>query len=45
MKMARCIVELERIYGITKGGNRKSKEENPPLKSQNDLANDIKFYL
>lgn len=41
MKMAKCIMELERIYGIKKGGNRKSKEENPPLKSQKDLANII----
>ena len=38
MKMAKCIVELERIYGIKNGGNRKS---NINSKTQKDLAEQI----
>ncbi|MDT0160305.1 ParB/RepB/Spo0J family partition protein [Bacillus sp. AG4(2022)] len=41
MKMARCIVELERIYGIKKGGDRKSNMNNSYLKTQKQLASDI----
>ena len=44
IKMAKCIMELERIKGIKKGGDRrseKSKEENPLLKTQEDLVNEL----
>lgn len=46
MKMARCIVELERIYGIQRGGDRGNqyKEANPNylgLKTQQNLAQQI----
>ncbi len=42
MKMAKCIVELERIKGIKKGGNRKSKQDNLTLKySQSDMAEEL----
>ncbi|OPX47843.1 hypothetical protein [Clostridium thermobutyricum] len=42
MKMSRCIIELERIKGVTKkGGDRKSKEDNPPLKTQEEFAQEI----
>jgi ParB-like chromosome segregation protein Spo0J len=41
IKLARCLVELERIYGITRGGDRKSKVDNPPLKTQEELAGEI----
>lgn len=47
MKMARCILELERIYGIKHGGSRKSENDYQELpgsswmKSQLDLAKDI----
>lgn len=40
MKMAKCILELERIYGINHGGNRSSLN-NSNLKSQKELASDI----
>lgn len=41
-KMARCIQELERIKGITHGGDRKSNGDNLDLKStQSNLANEI----
>jgi len=33
--------ELERIYGIHNGGDRKSEENNLPLKSQEDLAREL----
>ncbi|MDK0871132.1 hypothetical protein P5F22_01840 [Clostridium perfringens] len=40
--MAKCIVELERIKGIKKGGNRKSKQDNLTLKySQSDMAEEL----
>jgi len=39
--MAKCIVELERIYGIRNGGDRKSDEHNDNLKTQSDLSNEI----
>lgn len=42
MKMARCIMELERIKGIQNGGDRKSNGDNLNLKySQKDLAEDL----
>ncbi|OPD29750.1 hypothetical protein AL713_15860 [Clostridium botulinum] len=41
MKMAKCIKELERIYGIYHGGDRKSNQNNLGLKTQQDLANQI----
>ena len=49
MKMAKCIQELERIKGIRKGGDRKSKEDYPPLiPQQEQLASELgisKKYL
>lgn len=41
MKMAKCIRELERIYGIHHGGDRKSNLNNSDLKTQSDLANQL----
>lgn len=41
VKLGRCIKELERIYGIEKGGDRKSKRQNVALKTQNDLAEEL----
>lgn len=41
VKFGRCIKELERIYGIKNGGDRKSEENNLPLKSQEDLAREL----
>ncbi|MCW6081305.1 hypothetical protein LAV58_02150 [Clostridium botulinum] len=43
MKMAKCIKELERIYGIKKGNNQNSGSEiiSEAKKSQEDLANQI----
>lgn len=45
MKMARCITELERIYGIRKGsaGKVSSLESDnlTPNKTQSDLANQL----
>ena len=38
MKMAKCIMELERIYGIQKGGDRKSNGQNVDLITQENLA-------
>lgn len=44
MKMAKCIVELERIKGINKhGGDRKSNRDYLDLISQKDLANELKI--
>ena len=43
IKFARCIAELERIYDIRNGGNRKSERDNLVLKSQSDLANELGF--
>ncbi|MDK2800589.1 MAG: hypothetical protein PWQ70_2208 [Clostridiales bacterium] len=39
--MARCIQELERIYGIQYGGDRKSSLNNSNLKNQSDLAKEL----
>lgn len=41
VKLGRCIVELERIYGIKNGGDRKSQETKLPLKSQSDIAEEL----
>lgn len=44
VKFGRCIKELERIYGIQHGGDRKSEEStsnNFNLKSQDDLADEL----
>ena len=41
IKLAKCIVELERIYGIRNGGDRKSELNNSTLKTQNDLAKEF----
>ena len=41
MKMARCIVELERIYGIYNGNHKIKDMNNSYAKSQKDLANNI----
>lgn len=40
-KFGRCIQELERIYGIRQGGDRKSNPQNADLKSQKDLAAEL----
>lgn len=42
MKMAKCIMELERIKGIQHGGDRKSKQDNLTLKyNQSDMAEEL----
>lgn len=45
VKFGRCLMELERIYGIQRGGDRKSEEGSKPnnsaLKSQEDLAAEL----
>ena len=41
VKLGRCIKELERIYGIKNGGDRKSEETKLPLKSQGELAEEL----
>lgn len=41
VKFGRCIRELERIYGIRNGGDRKSDGHNVVLKSQTDLADEL----
>ena len=41
VKLGRCIKELERIYGIKNGGDRKSEETKLPLKSQSELAEEF----
>jgi hypothetical protein len=41
MKMARCITELERIYGIKKGNNQNSLQDNLTSKTQSDLVAQI----
>lgn len=42
IKFARCIVELEKVYGIQHGGSV-SSENNSPLKTQKDLAGELGF--
>lgn len=42
LKLAKCAVELERIYGIGHGGDRKSNQNNLGLnRTQQDVANDL----
>ena len=41
VKFGRCIAELERIYGIKNGGDRKSESHNVNLVSQSDLAEQL----
>ena len=44
VKFGRCLMELERIYGIQHGGDRKSDESsgnNSHLKTQSDLADEL----
>ena len=41
VKFGRCITELERIYGIRNGGDRKSDGTKFPLKTQEDLAEEL----
>lgn len=38
IKMGKCIVEMERIYGIKVGGDRKSERQNVVLKTQSGLS-------
>ena len=39
----RGLLELERIYGIQNGGDRKSDGHNVQLKSQDDLAKELEI--
>lgn len=41
VKMGRCIKELERIYGISHGGDRKSSLNFSNLKTQGDIASEF----
>lgn len=41
IKLSRCIKELERIYGISKGNNQHSSLPNNSVSSQDDLAKEI----
>lgn len=41
IKFARCIVFLERFHGIQNGGDKRAEADNPLLKSQSELAEDI----
>ncbi len=43
MKFARCIAELENIYGIRKGNNQSRLLNNSTSKTQADLASDLKM--
>lgn len=43
IKLAKCIVELERIEGIRNGGDRKSDLHNDNLKTQSNLAEELKI--
>lgn len=43
VKIAKCIAELERISGIKNGGDRKSDGHNVNLKTQADLAEELKM--
>lgn len=44
-KVGMRIKELERIYGIEHGGNRKSSSNNCNLKTQSDLAHDMNITV
>lgn len=41
VKLAYCIIELERILGISHGGDRKSSGHNVTLKTESDLAEEL----
>lgn len=41
--MAKCINELERIYGIQRGNNQNSLLNNSTSKTQTDIANDMEM--
>ena len=41
VKLGRCIRELERIYGVERGGDRKSNTNNSVLISQTDIADKL----
>ena len=41
VKLAYCIIELERILGIRNGGDRKSDGHNVTLKTESDLAEEL----
>ena len=43
VKFGRCIAELERIYGIRNGGDRKSDGHNVQVKTQDDLAEELEI--
>lgn len=43
VKLGRCIKELERIYGIKNGGDRKSDGHNVQVKNQDDLASELEM--
>lgn len=43
VKFGRCIKELERIYSIKNGGDRKSDGNNCNLKTQSDLAKELEM--
>ena len=43
IKLAKCIVELERILGIRNGGDRKSGQHNVGVKTQTELAEELKM--
>lgn len=43
VKLGRCIKELEQIYGIKNGGDRKSDGNNCNLKTQSDLAEEFEM--
>ena len=43
VKLGRCIKELERIYGIKNGGDRKSDGHNVQVKTQDDLASELEM--
>ena len=44
IKLAKCIVELERILGIKNGNNQHTRDEhNVQAKTQADLANELKM--
>lgn len=41
IKLSRCIVKLEEIYGIKHGNNQFWRGNNFPSKTQEELANDL----
>lgn len=43
VKLGRCIAELERLYGIRNGGDRKSDGHNVQAKTQDELANELEM--